>query len=109
MGAFTKGLGVDPAKLKRAKVALPEIGPDTFICVRELTAREAIGASGATKDNPLDGFTMIAIATVNEDGSPIFTDGEDVRANLDVSAATIRRLVDKICELSGLDTINLKN
>ncbi len=109
MGAFTKGQGVDPAKLKKQKVALPEIAPDTFILIRELTAREAIGASSATKDNPLDGFTMIALTAVNEDGSPIFTDGEDVRANLDVSAATVRRLVDKICEMSGLDTINLKN
>lgn len=105
MTAFAKGAAIQAASMPRKKFSLPELGKDTYIWIRALTAKEAkthLVADQGQEEKSATGYKLISLCAVNEDGSQIFDSEKDVEENFDVSMASVFAIVDLICELSGV-------
>lgn len=114
MGSFKKGDKLDATKLKRVKFSLPELGDGVFIWLRALSHAELDGILKDGKaDDPnsktLADHALLAKCCVDDDGLPIFTDADDVKANLDVSLESFVGMALKIGEISGLNKDRSKN
>lgn len=102
-----------PRDLKTEEVDVPEWGG--IVRVRELTgeARDAYEASLMRVSNgiAIPDFTnrrakLVALAVINEDGSPMFSP-VDVQALGEESSAALLRVVDVAERLSGLNDENV--
>lgn len=89
---------------KTKPVAVPEWGGD--VLVRPLTAGEVQGMSELFGDGDRDlatnleaAFRLVAAATVNESGGPLFAGPEDLR---DLDVGSVVKLASAIAEVSGL-------
>lgn len=90
--------------LPRREVEVPDL--DGTVWVRALTLKEVreIQEFQANKRNQAVDVTrrMVEVATVNEDGSPLFV-GEDKALVGDLSWGTIRSISEAVSDLSGLN------
>lgn len=89
---------------KTKPVAVPEWGGD--VLVRPLTAGEVQGMADvfATGERDLAqnleaAFRLVATATVNESGGPLFAGPEDLR---DLDVGSVVKLASAIAEVSGI-------
>jgi hypothetical protein len=108
MPVFTKGSRIDTKKLRRMRVMLPEfdVGNDKgYVWVRGLSAKEvkdhlAAGEDGVEKK--LSDADMLVMAIINEDGTQMFDNADDVNKNFDVSAESLVKIVNAVLEVSGM-------
>ncbi len=106
MPSFQKGATIQPGLLRREKFPLPELGKDTYLWLRALSKNEARdwGAASTSGENKeMVAYDLIAISAINDDASPVFTDGADALENLNVAQASVIGIVEKILHLSGMD------
>jgi hypothetical protein len=110
MPCIGKQAFLQPLGLVREKYPLPDYGPEAYVVVRSLTALDLTALDSKHGKGPKDseqnlGYTydLLARALVDDADAPLFVDGEDVRAGLNVTINEFRKLVDKVLELSKLD------
>ncbi len=106
MPVFQKGQTLALAGLKREKFPLPECGKDIYVCLRSLSAKEV---TELLVDKQARDVDILAVCIVDDEGKPIFDNGDDVLAGLDVAASSLVKLVDRVVELSGLNRDRSKN
>ncbi len=105
MASFKKGDKLDLSKLKRTKFTLKEISDSTYITLRPLTAPEvdlhiADGPNGESKN--ATAYKILSLVAEDDDGKPLFESEDDCRANLDITAQSLRKLLDTVMEISGI-------
>src|SRR4051812_20742512 len=104
---FSKQDFCKPQGIKTLQVPLA----DGFIVIRELTAQELLalnkkhGAEGNTAHTPF-AFDLAAACVIDEQGNPLFNDGEDAATNFRVSVGFLTDLADKIVKLSSVPVKN---
>lgn len=84
--------------LPRVKVDVPEWGGSVY--VRVMTGAELFRSA------TLDGLSVVALATVNEKGEPLFT-ADDVEALSSKNGAVLMRLFQEIVSLNALSVDNV--
>jgi hypothetical protein len=89
--------------LKRERVNIPELGGT--VVVRELSAGEAMDLAR----NPGEPLSMLVKCILNEDGTPMFIQGDEKLIGDSLPIATVNNLIEVVTRLSGLDGKAEKN
>lgn len=113
MPAITHGQEREKKAAKRHKFPLPELGADAYVWLRPLSAQEVLKLRGSkaiadseAEADPKGGFTLLARAITDDDGEPIFSDGEDVQQNLHCDMANLLAMIDKVAQMAGVEKKN---
>jgi hypothetical protein len=97
---YKKGQPVTTHKVERFDLG------DDYVMVRELTSKDFLeleakypaGNEAKVFDVVCD---LLSRCIVDDDGSPLFTDGDDLQANFPVGLSTIWALRDKVDAMSA--------
>src|ERR1700722_18525662 len=102
MALFKKGEASLP--LKRIKF---DLGNETYINIRELAAQELIDFQkrhGEKEINNADFlYSLVATCACDDNGQPLFTDVEDVKANFGIGISTLVEIQEAIFKVSGIN------
>ena len=102
MGLFHKG-----GKALALKQVKYDLGNDTYVNVRELSATELVHYQTKMGDKDTSNmdfvFDLLSKCVVDDDGKPLFKDATDVKDHFGVGLSTLVDLQKKIMALSGLD------
>lgn len=129
MVLFAKGAQINAGSLPKGMVPLPELGKDVHALVRGLTAAEGRALKAASKNaedlddndkrvlerfglkpnDPLDDSRFLSWVLINEDGTNVFADANDVRENFHAAQASVQAILEKSLQLSGLRSDRSKN
>jgi len=105
MGLFKKGNA--PLPFKRVRF---DLGEDSYINVRELSAQELIQLQGSFQGKDASNidfiYQLIATFAVDDDGKALFTDTADVKDNFQVGLSTLSAIQKTIMDTSGLEPKN---
>jgi hypothetical protein len=85
------------ARLKQERVEIQEM--NGFVLVRELSAGEAFAM---TKGGGFQPLTMLVKVLLNENGQPIFQDGDEDLVGNSLSVKTVNHLIEVATRLSGM-------
>lgn len=94
----------DASDVKVVKVPVPEWGPDSFVCIRNLKAwqRDRFDAEAAKGENIHLRARLVAWSLCDEQGNFYDATDEDVIELSDKNAAVVDRLSDECCKLSRI-------
>jgi hypothetical protein len=109
MGCISKGQ--KRSKPRRDKFPLPELGDDAYVWIRSLSSTQLLALQDRHGKRPEVEETnlafvqeVLALCAVNDDGSPLYDGAADVAANLEVDFPTLKEMVKKCFEISGIET-----
>jgi len=107
MPCLSKANFSKPFALKRERLPLPSVGPDSYVVLQELTGKALLelqaryASSGSTGDLAFV-LDLLALAVCDDEGVRLFDNADDVREHLTFGLETLRAIGEAAARVSGM-------